>query len=94
MIPLSPPLWMGVPPAEAPACAGMTWGISPFVERKGVRRMFRVQQLVGHPLRLASLAASPYAEAKGRRFLAPLGMTWVWIPASAGMTNDGRYDVC
>ena len=21
----SPPLWMGVPPAEAPASAGMTW---------------------------------------------------------------------
>ena len=58
----------------------------PFAERKGVRGMVgdgrpvRVlaDGLAGHPLRLARLAASPYAEAKGK------GTSW-----QSWFKNDG-----
>ena len=70
---------------------------SPFAERKGARGMLTVQQLPAHPLRLASLAASPYAEAKGtgRSIMAIIPSSWQsWFtpsPLDSRLRgNDGR----
>ena len=83
---------MAIIPASCQSWFTRLW-IPPFAERKGARGMLTVQQLPAHPLRLAGLAPSPYAEAKGtgkscQSFPHHVnhGSPPLWIPAFAGMT--------